>query len=93
MRQLAPGKTLIEAPTAGEQRHLQELCPLPVDGDERRAGRDRLPGARDAARSTCRSRRAARALGSIERMLAFVAANPDSVVAPQHGFVPHLGSA
>ena len=34
-----------------------------------------------------------RALGCIERMLAFVAANPDSVVLPAHGFVPHLGSA
>ena len=46
MRQLAPGKTLLEAPTAGKQRHLQELRALPVDGDECGAGRDRLPGAR-----------------------------------------------
>ena len=34
-----------------------------------------------------------RALGPIERMLAFVAEHPDSLVAPAHGFVPHLGSA
>jgi hypothetical protein len=34
-----------------------------------------------------------RALDPIERMLAFVAANPDSVVLPRDGFVPHLGSA
>jgi quinolinate synthase len=33
------------------------------------------------------------ALGCIERMLAYVAANPDSIVLPAHGFVPHLGSA
>jgi quinolinate synthase len=33
------------------------------------------------------------ALGCIERMLAFVAAHPDSIVLPRHGFVPHLGSA
>ncbi len=33
------------------------------------------------------------AFGSIERMLEFVAANPASIVAPRHGFVPHLGSA
>jgi quinolinate synthase len=34
-----------------------------------------------------------RALGPIERMLAFVAAHPQSPLAPAHGFVPHLGSA
>ena len=36
-----------------QQRHLQELRALPLDGDERAAGRGRLPGARPAARSSC----------------------------------------
>ena len=33
------------------------------------------------------------ALGCIDRMLAFVAANPASIAQPQRGFVPKLGSA
>ena len=33
------------------------------------------------------------ALGCIERMLAFVAANPSAIAQPQRGFVAHLGSA
>lgn len=32
MRQLAPHKKFIEAPTAGNSANLQELCPLPLDG-------------------------------------------------------------
>ncbi len=92
MRQLAPGKTLIEAPTAGSSATCKSCAHCPwmamnamqgvIDCLERGSGEIVVP---EPTR--------VRALGCIERMLAFVAANPDSIVAPQHGFVPHLGSA
>ena len=92
MRQLAPGKTLIEAPTAGNSATCKSCAHCPwmamnatqgvIDCLERGSGEIVVP---EPTR--------VRALGCIERMLAFVAANPDSIVAPQHGFVPHLGSA
>ena len=92
MRQLAPGRTLIEAPTAGDSATCKSCAHCPwmamnavqgvIDCLERGSGEVEVPApTRDAA------------LGCIERMLAFVAANPGSVVAPRHGFVPHLGSA
>jgi len=92
MRQLAPGKTLIEAPTAGDSATCKSCAHCPwmamndmqglIDALERGSGEVVVP---EPTR--------ARALGCIERMLAFVAANPDSIVLPRHGFVPHLGSA
>ena len=92
MRQLAPGKTLIEAPTAGDSATCKSCAHCPwmamnaVSGViaclERGSGEVLVP---EPTR--------VRALVSIERMLAFVAANPDSLVLPRHGFVPHLGSA
>jgi len=33
------------------------------------------------------------ALGCIDRMLAFVAANPASIAQPKRGFVPNIGTA
>ena len=92
MRQLAPGKTLIEAPTAGDSATCKSCAHCPwmamndlagvIDALERGTGEILVPEP---------TRR--RALGPIERMLAFVAAHPESLVAPDHGFVPHLGSA
>jgi len=92
MRQLAPGKVLIEAPTAGDSATCKSCAHCPwmamnevqgvIDALETGSGEILVP---EPTR--------ARALGCIERMLAFVAANPDSIVAPRHGFVPHLGSA
>ncbi len=92
MRQLAPGKTLIEAPTAGDSATCKSCAHCPwmamndlqglVDALERGGGEIVVP---EPTRT--------RALVCIDRMLAFVAANPDSIVLPQHGFVPHLGSA
>jgi quinolinate synthase len=92
MRQLAPDKTLIEAPTAGSSATCKSCAHCPwmamnamqgvIECLERGSGEIVVP---EPTR--------VRALGCIERMLAFVAANPDSIVAPQHGFVPHLGSA
>ena len=42
-----PGQDAHRGPDGGGQRHLQELRPLPVDGDERPGGRDRRAGAGD----------------------------------------------
>jgi quinolinate synthase len=92
MRQLAPGKTLIEAPTAGSSATCKSCAHCPwmamndlagvIDALERGTGEILVP---DPIRE--------RALVSIERMLAFVAEHPESLLAPAHGFVPHLGSA
>jgi quinolinate synthase len=92
MRQLAPGKTLIEAPTAGDSATCKSCAHCPwmamndlagvIDALEQGTGEILVP---EPVRL--------RALGPIERMLDFVAAHPDSLVAPAHGFVPHLGSA
>ena len=92
MRQLAPDKILIEAPTAGTGATCKSCahCPwmamnglLGVLGClERGAGEIDLP---ESTR--------VRALVCIERMLDFVAARPAATAAPAHGFVPHLGAA
>ena len=92
MGQLAPDKTLIEAPTAGSSATCKSCAHCPwmamnaVEGVinclERGTGEILVP---EPTR--------VRAQGCIERMLAFVAANPDSLIAPRHGFVPHIGSA
>ena len=91
MRQLAPGKTLIEAPTAGDSATCKSCAHCPwmamnavagvIDCLERGGPEIVVP---EPTRS--------QALGCIDRMLAFVDANPASIVAPRHGFVPHLGS-
>ena len=92
MRQLAPAATLIEAPTAGSSATCKSCahCPWMAMNDvagvigalERGSGEIVVPEPTRAL-----------ALRPIERMLAFVAAHPESLVAPRHGFVPHLGSA
>ena len=91
MRQLAPGKTLLEAPTAGQSATCKSCAHCPwmamnavqgvIDCLERGSGEIVVP---EPTR--------ARALGCIDRMLAFVAANPDSLAQPRRGFVPNLGS-
>ena len=92
MRQLAPGKTLLEAPTAGQSATCKSCAHCPwmamnavqgvIDCLEHGRGEVRVP---EPTRS--------QALGCIDRMLAFVAANPGSVAQPRGGFVPSLGSA
>jgi quinolinate synthase len=92
MRQLAPGKTLIEAPTAGSGATCKSCAHCPwmamnavagvIDCLERGSGEIVVP---EAVRS--------RALVPVERMLAFVEANPASLAAAYRGHVPHLGSA
>jgi len=91
MRQLAPGKTLLEAPTAGQSATCKSCAHCPwmamnavqgvIDCLERGSGEIVVP---EPTR--------ARALGCIDRMLAFVAANPASLAQPRRGFVPNLGS-
>jgi quinolinate synthase len=92
MRQLAPGKVLIEAPTAGSSATCKSCahCPWMAMNDVQGVINCLESGTGEVA---VPEPTRVRALGCIERMLAFVAANPDSLVTPQHGFVPHLGSA
>jgi quinolinate synthase len=92
MRQLAPGKTLIEAPTAGDSATCKSCAHCPWMAMNALSG---LIGCLESGTGEILVPEPTRerALGCIERMLDFVAANPAGIVAPQHGFVPHLGSA
>ncbi len=90
MRQLAPGKTLIEAPTAGNSATCKSCAHCPwmamnalqgvVDCLENGGGEILVD---EPVRS--------QALGCIERMLDFVAQHPGAPAKP--GFVRHLGAA
>jgi len=92
MRQLAPGKTLLEAPTAGQSATCKSCAHCPwmamnamqgvIDCLEHGRGEILVP---EPIRT--------QAHGCIDRMLAFVAANPASLAQPQRGFVPAIGSA
>jgi quinolinate synthase len=92
MRQLAPGKTLIEAPTAGNSATCKSCAHCPwmamnalqgvVSCLETGQGEIHVP---EPVRS--------QALGCIERMLDFVKAHPQSVAQPRSGFVPNIGVA
>jgi quinolinate synthase len=92
MRQLAPGKTLIEAPTAGNSATCKSCahCPwMAMNGLQGVAeclvtgnGEIVVP---EAVR--------ARASGCIERMLDFVKQNPAAVQKPASGLVPNVGAA
>jgi len=89
MRQLAPGKTLIEAPTAGQSATCKSCAHCPwmamneLQGvlDCLTLGRGEI-GVPEPVR--------VQALGCIERMLDFVAARPPAA-AP--GLVPNIGAA
>jgi len=93
MQQLAPGKTLIEAPTAGKSATCKSCAHCPwmamnatqglIACLESGQGEIFVP---EPTRS--------KALGCIERMLDFVAANPAAIAQPQRGgFVRDIGSA
>jgi quinolinate synthase len=92
MQQLAPGKTLIEAPTAGNGATCKSCahCPWMAmnalggvwDCLDNGQGEIILP---ELVRS--------KALGCIERMLDFVAKNPSAITQPQRGFVRDIGVA
>lgn len=92
MRQLAPGKILLEAPTAGRSATCKSCAHCPwmamnaVQGVEHcldtGAGEIVLD---EAVRQ--------RALGCIERMLDFVRLHPEALAQPRAGFVPAVGVA
>ncbi len=92
MRQLAPGKTLIEAPTAGNSATCKSCAHCPwmamnaLQGVlaclETGAGEIHVP---EPVRG--------QAAGCIERMLDFVQRNPAALATPQRGFVRNVGAA
>ncbi len=92
MRQLAPGKLLIEAPTAGNSATCKSCAHCPwmamnglqgvVDCLSQGRGEVFVP---EPTRS--------QALGCIERMLDFVASNPAAVAQPRSAIVPNIGAA
>ena len=92
MRQLAPGKTLIEAPTAGASATCKSCAHCPwmamnavqgvIDCLAQGTGEVQLP---EAVRR--------QAQGCIERMLDFVRAHPGSTALPAGGLRPGLGAA
>ncbi len=90
MRQLAPGKTLIEAPTAGNSATCKSCahCPWMAMNGLRGvlACLEQGRGEVDVPEPTRSD-----ALVCIERMLDFVAAQPGAVAKP--GFVPNIGAA
>ena len=92
MRQLAPGKTLIEAPTAGNSATCKSCAHCPwmamnalqgvVDCLQAGSGEIIVPEPTRSQALTC-----------IERMLDFVAKHPAAVAKPAQGFVPNVGAA
>ena len=92
MRQLAPGKTLLEAPTAGESATCKSCAHCPW------MAMNELQGVLDClllgrGEITVPEPTRAQALGCIERMLDFVAAQSVAAVPAPQGFVPHIGAA
>ena len=92
MRQLAPGKTLIEAPTAGQSATCKSCAHCPW------MAMNALQGVVDCLETgsgeiLVAEPTRAQALGCIERMLDFVKAHPQSVAQPRSGFVPNIGVA
>ena len=98
MRQLAPGKTLIEAPTAGNSATCKSCAHCPWMAMNSLQGLvdclENGTGAIEVAEPT-----RAEALGCIQRMLDFVAANPAAIAKPSKqmndapGLVPGIGAA
>ena len=92
MRQLAPGKRLIEAPTAGNSASCKSCahCPwMAMNGLAGLASCLREGHGEIAIDEAVRQA----AFGCIDRMLAFVAQHPQSLQQPTQGFVPHIGAA
>ncbi len=90
MRQLAPGKTLLEAPTAGNSATCKSCAHCPW------MAMNALQGVIDCLESgrgeiTVDEPVRSQALGCIDRMLDYVKANPAATQKP--GLVPHLGAA
>lgn len=92
MRQMAPNKVLIEAPTAGNSATCKSCahCPwMAMNG---------LQGVLDCLEKgtgeiTVDEAIRLKAHGCIDRMLDFVAKNPAAITKPAQGFVPNIGAA
>ena len=92
MRQLAPNKTIIEAPTAGNSATCKSCAHCPwmamnglqgiLDCLENQSGEILLP---EPTRE--------KALACIDRMLDFTQQHPDLLAQAQHGFVKNIGAA
>ncbi len=92
MHELAPGKMLIEAPTAGNSATCKSCAHCPwmamnslqgvIDCLETGSGEIEVP-----------EETRVRAMVPVERMLDFVAAHPESLVASTRGHVPGVGAA
>jgi quinolinate synthase len=95
MRQLAPGKTLVEAPTAGESATCKSCAHCPwMAMNDLQGVLDCLEHGRGEISVPEPTR--AQALGCIERMLDFVAAQPAGTKqagAKQAVHVPNIGAA
>ena len=91
MRQLAPGKLLIEAPTSGTSATCKSCAHCPWMAMNALQG---VVACLESGRGEIQVPEPvrAKALGCIERMLDFVKQNPASVAQPQGGFVPHVGA-
>jgi quinolinate synthase len=92
MRQLAPGKTLIEAPTAGNSATCKSCAHCPWMAMNALQG---VVACLETHQGEIHVEEPVRsqALGCIERMLDFVKANPGATAAPRRGFVPNVGAA
>jgi quinolinate synthase len=92
MRQLAPGKTLIEAPTAGNSATCKSCahCPWMAMNALQGVVACLESGAGEIAVDEPVRRQA---LGCIERMLDFVKRHPASTATPTRGLVPGIGAA
>ena len=92
MRQLAPGKTLIEAPTAGNSATCKSCAHCPwmamnglsgiLDCLMKHTGEIEVDASIGLQAKTC-----------IERMLDFTTNHPDLLAKAQHGFVKNIGAA
>jgi quinolinate synthase len=92
MRQAAPGKRLIEAPTAGNSATCKSCAELPVDGDERRCRACWTAWKHGRGEIEVPEPTRSQAAGCIERMLDFVA-NGNRPAAPTGALVPGIGAA
>ncbi len=92
MRQLAPGKTLIEAPTAGTSATCKSCAHCPWMAMNALQG---VVACLDSGRGEVLVPEPVRsqALGCIERMLDFVQRHPGSIAQPRRGFVPEIGAS
>jgi len=92
MRQLAPGKTLIEAPTAGNSATCKSCAHCPWMAMNGLLGViDCLENGRGAIELPEDTR--VKAAGCIERMLDFVKHHPAALTATRGGFTPAVGAA